>query len=146
MLIPGLGFGIDAGLLFTQNRANLNLGEKEICASQGYSTKRSNLYYLEIPIHLNFKFTNMGGIENTIAPLAFVGPSFSFLVGHNKIDALKYATGELGIEFGLGCELFKKVQIRGSYCMGFTYALKTELLKDYSAQNRTWKASVIYLF
>lgn len=146
LMLPGIGFGLDASLLYTQRGATLHLGEKKIWSSEGYGTERSYLHYIEIPINLKFKYSNLNGIENIIAPYVFAGPSFSFLVAHSKIEALDYAGGEIAINVGLGFELYKKIQVSGSYGWGMTYAVKTKLLDDFSAQNRTWKITVAYMF
>lgn len=154
LMLPGVGFGVDAALLYTQRGATLHLGEKEVWSTQGYGVERSYLHYLEIPINLKFKYSNLNGIENIIMPYVFAGPSFSFLLAHNKIKAsdsdksgpLDYAGGEIAINVGLGFELYKKIQVSGSYGWGMTYALKTKLLDNFSAQNRTWKITVAYMF
>lgn len=146
LMLPGIGFGIDLALLYTQQGATLHLGEKKIWASQGYGTERSYLHYLEIPINVRFKYTNLNGIENTIAPFVFAGPTFSFLLGHNKIDALDYAGATIAVNVGVGFELFRNIQVAGSYAWGLTYAEKTKLLDGYGAQNRTWKLTVAYMF
>ncbi len=146
LMLPGVGFGLDASLLYTQRGATLHLGEKEVWSSQGYGTERSYLHYLEIPINLKFKYSNLNGIENIIMPYVFAGPSFSFLLAHNKIEALDYAGGEVAINVGVGCELYKKIQVSGSYGWGMTYSLKTKLLDNFSAKNRTWKITVAYMF
>ncbi|MDD2960814.1 MAG: outer membrane beta-barrel protein [Muribaculaceae bacterium] len=144
--IPGIGFGINASLLYTQRGATMHLGEKEVWASQGYGNTRSYLHYIEVPINVRFKYSNLNGIENTIAPFVFAGPSFSFLAAHNKIDAISYAGMDLELHVGIGAELYNKIQVAASYGWGMTYALKTNLLDDFSAQNRTWKLTVTYFF
>ncbi|MEF9923645.1 MAG: porin family protein [Muribaculaceae bacterium] len=146
LMLPGIGFGIDASLLYTQQGATLHLGEKPVWALQGYGTQRSYLHYIEIPINVRFKYTNLNGIENTIAPFVFAGPSFSFLLAHNKLEALDYAGGTIAINVGIGFELYKNIQVAGSYAWGMTYAEKTKLLDGYGAQNRTWKVTVAYMF
>ena len=50
------------------------------------------------------------------------------------------------IQVGLGFQLYKKWQVEGCYDLGLTYALKTKLLDNYSARNRTWKLTVTYIF
>lgn len=146
MMFPGIGFGIDFGVIYQLRGATLHLDDRLMWSSQGFGAPRTMLHYVTIPFHLRFKYTNLGGLEETIAPLAFVGQNFGFLAGHNKISALKYAGGDVGIDFGLGVELFKKFQITGSYHLGATYALKTKILTDFSAQNRLWQVSVAWLF
>lgn len=146
LMFPGIGFGVDVGLLYTQRGATLNLGEREIWESQGYTDPRCYLHYIEIPLNLRFKWTRMQGLEDYVAPYVFGGPSISLLAGHSKIDALEYAFGEIGLQCGLGFEIMRRWQIQGSYTWGMTYALKTKLLDDFSAQNRTWSIRATYFF
>lgn len=146
LMVPGIGFGFDASFLYTQRGAKINLGERYIWAEQGYGNERCLLHYIEIPIHLKFKFKNLGGFEHTLMPILFAGPEFSFLMGHSNIDALKYPGGEFGLNVGVGAEILKKVQVNASYCWGLSYALKTKLLDDFIAKNRTWKVSCTYFF
>ncbi len=144
-MFSGIGFGIDIGLLYTQRGATVNLGEREIWSSLGYGSERSYLHFVEIPIHLRYKYTNLNGVEDYIAPFLYAGPTFSFLVAHNKVDAFKYAN-EMGLTLGAGAELWKHWQVSASYTWGMTYTLKTELLTNFSARNRTWDVKLTYLF
>ena len=122
------------------------MGQREIWASDGYGRERSYLHYLEIPVNVRFKWTRMAGLEDYVAPYVFGGPTFSFLMGHSRIPALEYAGGDLGVQCGLGFEVFKHWQIQASYTWGMTYALKTVKLEDFSARNRTWNLRITYLF
>lgn len=146
LLIPGAGFGVDASLLYTQLGGKLHFGDYKVWADDGYGTKRSYQHYLEIPLNLKFRYMNLNGIENTIAPIVFAGPTFTILMGHSNIDALKYAGGEFSVHAGLGAELFRKVQVTASYNWGLTYALETKKLDHYSAKNRYWRVAVAYMF
>lgn len=146
MMFPGIGFGVDFAALYTQRGATLNMGQREIWASDGYGRERSYLHYLEIPVNVRFKWTRMAGLEDYVAPYVFGGPTFSFLMGHSRIPALEYAGGDLGVQCGMGFEVFKRWQIQASYTWGMTYALKTVKLEDFSARNRTWNLRIAYLF
>ncbi|MBQ7942255.1 MAG: PorT family protein [Muribaculaceae bacterium] len=146
LMMPGIGFGFDASLLYSQKGAKLHMGERPVWGLDGYGKENCMLHYLEIPLHLRFKFKNLNGLENVVMPILFAGPEFSFLLGHSKIDAMKYAGGELGLDVGVGFEILRKVQLSASRCWGLSYALKTKVLDDFSAKNRAWKISVTYLF
>lgn len=146
MIFPGIGFGIDFGLNYQTRGAKLHLDQREMWASQGYASPRLWLHYLEIPLHLRFKWTRMNGLEDTFAPFVFGGPSFGFLLGHSKLPAMEYAGGDVGLTAGIGIELFRHWQIMASYTWGVTYALKAAVLTNMSAQNRTWDLRVCYLF
>lgn len=146
LMFPGIGFGVDAGLFYEQRGATLHLGEKEVWASEGYGKERSYLHYLELPVHLRFKWTRMNGFEDYLAPFVFGGPSFSILMGHSDVKALKYAGGDVGLTVGGGVELFRNWQVQCSYTWALVYAEKTKLLDDFSAKNRTLDVRVVYLF
>ncbi|MDE6177189.1 MAG: PorT family protein [Paramuribaculum sp.] len=146
MMFPGVGFGIDFGLLYQMRGAKMHMGEKPLWQWQGYDAPVSRLHTLSLPIHLRFKYERLGGLEDILKPFVFVGPDFGFLVGHNKIDALSYAGGDVAMDFGLGVELFNHLQISGSYGWGLTYTLKTKILTDFSARSDMWQVRVAWLF
>lgn len=146
MMFPGLGFGLDVGLIYSQLGAKVNLGQRKVWSSLGYGDERVRLHNLMIPLHLRFKWTRMNGLEDIIAPFVYGGPDFNILVGHGKCDAFKYAGGNLGLTVGGGFELFKRWQVSASYSWGMTYALKTKLLDNYSARNRSYAFRLAYFF
>ncbi|MDE6628579.1 MAG: PorT family protein [Muribaculaceae bacterium] len=146
MMFPGLGFGVDISALYSMQGATMHLGDRYIWAVDGMGTRRSYLHTLSIPVDLRFKWTRMNGLEDYIAPFVFGGPVFDFHVAHNKIEAMKYAIGSVGIQAGLGVELKKQWQIQASYVWGMTYAMKAVKLIDYSAKSSYWNLRVAYLF
>ncbi len=146
MMFPGIGFGIDLGLLYEKMGAKINLGQKTVWSSLGYGNENVMLHYIHIPVHLRFKWTRMNGFEEKLAPFIFGGPDFTILAGHSNASAFKCAGGELGLTAGAGVELFRRWQVSATYTWGMTYALKTKLLDDYSARNRAWTVRVTYLF
>ena len=146
LMFPGIGFGLDLGLMYSQRGATLHLGEKEVWASDGFGNERTYLHCIELPINLRFKYHRLNGIEDYVAPFVFGGPSFTLLVGHGNIDALEYAGGEMGLQAGLGFEILKNWQIMASHNWGMTYRLKTKKLNDFSARNRSWNIRAVYFF
>lgn len=146
LMFPGIGFGVDFGLLYAQRGATLHLGEQKIWASDGYTDPRTYLHYIEIPINLRFKWTRMNGLEEKIAPYVFGGPTLSILAGHNKLEALEYPGGEFGLQAGIGAEIFRHWQLQGSYTWGMSYAVKTKLLDNFTGRNRTWTIRLTYMF
>lgn len=146
MMFPGIGFGIDLGLLYDMGGAKVNLGEKKIWAVDGYGNERLTLHYIQIPVHLRFKWTRMGGLEDIVAPFVFGGPEFNILAGHSKCDAMDYAGGTLSLSAGLGFEFRKHWQISGCYGWGMTYAMKGRLLDNWSARQNGWTVRLTYLF
>lgn len=146
MMFPGIGFGIDIGALYSAQGATLHLGDRKIWAIDGYGTERSYLHMVQIPVDLRFKWTRMNGFEDTLAPYVFGGPTLSLLAGHNKLDALEYTAGSIGLQCGVGVELFRHWQIQGQYMWGMTFATKMAKLIDDSARTNFWQVRVTYLF
>lgn len=146
MIFPGLGFGVDIGAMYAMQGARLHLGEKYIWHVDGYRTERSMLHTLSIPLNFRFKWTRMDGLEDYIAPFVFGGPVFDFTVAHSKLDAMSYAIGAIGLQAGLGFEVFKKWQIQASHVWGMTYAMKAVKLQNFSAREDYWTVRMTYFF
>lgn len=153
MMFPGIGFGIDLGLIYNNMGAKVNLGSRHLWASQGFGDDHVQLHSLQIPLHLRFKWTRMNGLEEKIAPFVYGGPDFSILLGHTTPkgnpgtrNPYDFAGGELGLTAGLGFELWRHWQISAAHTWGMTYILKTALLDDNSARQRQWTVRVAYLF
>lgn len=146
LMFPGIGFGLDVGAIYSMEGATLHLGDRLIWASEGFGTERTYLHYLQIPVNLKFKWTRMGGFEDKWAPYVFGGPAFSFLMAHSHQPAVSFAGGFVGLQCGLGFELFRRWQVQGSYQWGMTYALKMAKLSDDSARSSGWSFRVTYLF
>ncbi len=146
LMFPGIGFGFDFGIGYDQQGAKINLGEKTIWSSQGYGNEQVYIHNIHIPLHLKFKYTRLNGIENKIAPLVYVGPEFNIQVANDKCEAIKYSGGDFGLVFGVGAEIFRKLQISGTYTWGMSYALKTKLLENYSAKSNQWSVRLAYFF
>ena len=153
LMFPGIGFGMDFGLLYDMMGAKTDLGSREVWASQGFGNQNQMLHAIQIPVHIRFKWTRMNGLEDYIAPFVYGGPDFDILVGHSKFkgdegagDPYKFTGGDLGLTAGGGAELFKRWQVSVQYTWGMTYLLKTRKLDNLSAQNRQWAVRVAYFF
>lgn len=146
MIFPGIGIGIDIGLLYNQAGAEVDLGQKLVWSSDGYGKERVYLHNLNIPLHLRFKYTRLNGLEDKIAPIIYGGPEFNIQVAHGKCKAFKYSGGDFGLTVAGGAELFKRWQLTGGYTWGMTYVLKTRKLDNFSARSRQWFVRCAYFF
>lgn len=146
LMFPGIGLGIDLGLQYNMHGAKLHLGDYEVWSSEGYGTEQSYLHSLQIPVNLRFKYTNLGGTEEKVAPFIYGGPVFDITLGHNKLDALEYPGGAFMLQCGVGGEFFRHYQLSIGYCWGMTYEVRTRKLDNYSARSEGWKVSLSYLF
>lgn len=144
--IPGIGFCIDLGLQYTQRGATMHMGDFKVWSSEGYGIERSYLHYIDIPVHLRFKYQRMNGFERKLAPFVFGGPTFSILAGHSDIDAFDYKSVIVNLEAGFGVELFRDYQISASYGWDVTNAIQAKKLDNFKAKSRTWKIAATYFF
>lgn len=146
MIFPGIGIGLDLGLLYNQSGGEVNLGNRLIWSSEGYGKEKVYLHNINIPVHLRFKFTRLNGLEDKIAPVIYGGPEFNIQVAHGRCKAFDYSGGDFGLTVGGGAELWKRWQITGGYTWGMTYVLKTKLLDHFSARSRQWFVRCAYFF
>jgi hypothetical protein len=145
MMIPGVGFGVDASILYTMRQGKVHFGDKLAWNSQGIETQAVRLHYIDVPLNLKFRYSNLGGLESTLMPFIYAGPTFSFLAGHNKVgDALKYTTVNVLLHAGIGVELFNRVQISGGFSFSVGQNLGTKLLDEHVAKHRTWFVQATY--
>jgi hypothetical protein len=144
---PGGSFGIEASLLYSMRNGKLNLGEKKVWSSQGLGNETCMLHYIDIPINLKYRFNRLNGFENTLTPIVFAGPVITFLAGHNKLDdQLSYSKVSANLQFGIGGELFNKVEIKAGYRIALGETLRTQLLDENTAKNRTFFLTATYYF
>lgn len=148
LMIHGVGFGFDASILYNLRQSRLYMGDRELWRQQGLGSEVCRLHYIDVPVHLKFKYRRLNGVENTVAPIIFAGPTFSFLAGHNNIGdhQLQYTTTSVQLHFGLGVELFNKFQINAGYGFNVGQTCRTTLLDDHVAKNRTWTVTMNYFF
>ena len=145
VMIPGIGFGVDAGLTYGMRSAKVNFGEWKVWNADGFGNENVVLHTVNIPLHLRFKYTRLEGVEEVIAPLAFAGPVFSFNVAGN-CKALEQPVGTVSLDFGLGVELFQKLQITAGYLWGLSYATRTVKLENLSARADGFRVNLAYFF
>lgn len=152
LMFPGIGFGIDFGLLYNMEGAKVNLGSRTIWASEGITDDDLRIHTLQIPVHLRFKWTRMNGLEDIVAPFVYGGPEIGIYAGNSGqrltdgADPFKYAGADLGLAVGGGFEFFRRWQVSCQYTWGMTFITKTVKLEDYSARNRQLAVRVAYLF
>jgi len=144
MNFSGIGFGVEASALYTLKQGKVNYGEKTIWSSIGAGNETVSMHYLDVPLHLKFKWHRLGGLESTIMPLAYFGPQFSFLMHGNHGDLNKYTPVSVYLDMGIGCELKERIQLRGGYNFSIGQSFHTKMLDENVAKNRTWYFNVTY--
>ena len=146
MNFSGIGFGVEASALYTLKQGKVNYGERTVWSSIGAGNETVSMHYLDVPLHLKFKWHRLGGFESTLMPLVYVGPQFSFLVASNHHELNIYPPVNVYLDMGVGCELLERVQLRGGYNFSIGQSLHTKLLDENVAKNRTWYFNVTWFF
>lgn len=146
MNFSGIGFGVDGGLLYTLKQGKVNYGDRTMWSSVGAGNETVSMHFLDVPLHLKFKYNRLNGIETSFMPLVYVGPQFSFLVGGNHRELNTYPPVHVYLDMGLGFELKERVQIKAGYNFSIGQSFHTKLLDENFAKNRTWYANVTWFF
>jgi len=144
MNFSGIGFGVEGSLLYTLKQGKLGYGDRTAWHTLGYGTENVGMHYIDVPLHLKFKYNRLGGAESTIMPMVFAGPQFSFLVHGSHGSLNSYPPVNVYLDMGVGCELFERWQVRGGYNFSVGQSFHTKLLDDNVAKNRTWYFNVTY--
>ncbi|MDE5773790.1 MAG: PorT family protein [Muribaculaceae bacterium] len=146
LMIPGIGFGVDMGLMYNMHSGSVDLGSHPVWSNDGYTDTDITLHTVQIPVHLRFKWTRMNGVEQYIAPFAYVGPAFCFTAAQSKCAAIEHPAGNVGLQFGLGAEIIEHIQFSVCYQWGVSYELRTVKLDNLSARGSSWNINIAYLF
>jgi hypothetical protein len=137
--IPIIGIGIDAAALYSQEGFKLvndNL------------TETFKLNTIEVPVNLKYKLS----IVNLLGVYAAVGPYAAFNLSNNLKEQAKSRSFGAGMNFGLGVELLKHLQVGVNYRLGMTddfSEIQLDNLGNYAdlkAKTKTWSVTATYLF
>lgn len=142
--LPLVGLGVNAGLLYGYK--DYKLKDNEVNA------KLSNYSYLMVPVQLKQTFSVLGlmGVYAKGGPYAefkLGGGDFKF--NQEGMDKIKSKSFGVGLDFGIGVELVKKVEIGMNYRFKLTdnYGDDKIGIKDFtSRKDKTWNVSLTYLF
>ena len=144
MNFSGIGFGVEGALLYTLRQGKVNYGARPMWDAVGADNEMVSMHYLDVPLHLKFKWHRLGGFETTLMPLLYAGPQFSFLVGANHRSLNAYPPVNVYIDMGAGVEIMERVQLRAGYNFSIGQSFHTKLLDDNFAKNRTWYVNLTW--
>lgn len=137
-VMPVFGVGVDAAILYSQK--GVGVGSEEIKTD-----------YIDVPVNLKWKF----GLPILKGYLS-AGPYVGFRVGGDKFWEIPGAIGEqwktetfsAGLNFGVGIELIRHLQVGFNYGLGLTdnYKLETRNNSYKDGKNRGWAITAAILF
>lgn len=133
-LIPGVGLGFDASLMYTSR------------ATKILEISKTNSY-IELPINLKYKLS-LPAISSIVSPYVFTGPSFAFLVSKQDAEAAwKNKKVDVTWNIGLGLELFRHLQVGAGYGFGINKAVEWLGVEEASTgKTRCWTITAAWLF
>lgn len=142
--IPLIGLGVESGILY---------GFKKYDVKEDEIGDLSNYSYLMVPLQLKKSFSLLGTVGvyakgGPYAELKLGGGDFSF--NNESLNKVKSKSFGAGLNFGIGVNLFSKLEV------GMDYRFKlTDNYKDYdpglgdlfkTKKDKTWNVNLTYLF
>ncbi len=144
--VPVIGIGFDLSAMYVRRNSSF--------MAQNNLTKNDR-DYIEIPLNLRYNLS-LPAINNIVTPYLAVGPSVSFLTSKKAIDeAYKNKEVDWALNFGIGVQLVKHLDVSARYGLGLTNTMKTinKLGGDLpvgataiKGKNRYWTISAAWLF
>ena len=140
---PMTGIGFDASVMYVRRNSDF------MAKNSSSNNTSDNRDYIEIPLNLRYNLS-LPVINNVIMPYIAAGPSVSFLTSRRSVEnAFRNKSVDWALNFGIGVQLVKHIDISARYGLGLTKAVKA--ISDYEdagiqGKNRYWTISVAYLF
>lgn len=131
--LPIIGLGVDGALMYSQRNAEL---DGETVKQQG----------LEIPVNLKYTI----GLGSVLGVYIAAGPDFFFNfkdIDLKDIENVDSKKAQVALNLGAGVKLLRKLQVGVTYQipMGNSFELK-DAAGLITAKNKTWQASLAYIF
>lgn len=146
LMIPGIGFGVDFGLKYINRGGKVCFDDQYVWSVDKIGNPNLRMHSIAIPVNLRFKYTRLNGIERIVAPFVYAGPQFNFNVASSKCEAINRTSGSVGVNLGIGAELFRHYQISGGYIWDVTYDCATRKLDNFSSRLQGWTIDFAILF
>jgi hypothetical protein len=141
--VPIIGIGLDAAVMYSQVGMKLpSLGDN---LSVAYKTLKANTLY--IPVNLKYKLTFL----DVVGVYGALGPYANFKLSDNLKNQWESKSFGAGLNFGIGVELLKHLQVGVNYQLGLTEDFSSLTLgsaanEAFKGKTRNWTVSAAYLF
>ncbi len=134
--LPIVGLGVDAAVLYSQSRAQMNNGNDAIA---------DNLKSLEVPINLKWTF----GLGSLASGFIAAGPQFGWNVGNSTFyeEVIQLKNNFTTFNVGVGAKFLRHFQAGVNY--NFSLGKVGQIIDDENLlkiKRKTWQISVAYLF
>ncbi|MDR3652329.1 MAG: porin family protein [Paludibacter sp.] len=145
------GLGVEIGALLSQKGSSFNDSTSIVNRiKQGYK----ELNYLDVPLNLRYRFTlgliGIYGFGGLYAGYALSGKTVDEIANVTQNETFSSFANHLdyGYNFGVGVELFRKIQFGGTWSEGLknTLSSATGLPTPINSTNRVFTVNLVYLF
>jgi len=147
VMLPIANLGFDASVMYVHRTTDVLNSENAPKGDAEYVSVGRD--YVEIPINLKWKI-GIPVVGRIITPYVFTGPSFAFLASKKIIQDYRSRSFDAAWNFGVGLQLFGKLQVGASYGLGMTKALKSIAPSVQGAniegKNKYWTVTAAWLF
>lgn len=152
--VPIINVGFDLSVMYvhrvsaSSSENNALADVKDLLTSKNFRSRD----YIEIPLNLKYKL-GLPAVGKIITPYVFTGPSFSILASKKAIsEAFENKTLDVAWNFGLGVQLFNRLQVGASYGLGMNKSVKllnkvvNTGIDPNSIKNNYWTITAAWLF
>ncbi len=149
VMLPIANLGFDASVMYVHRTTDIVVGNSD-APHGGIAVTEAGRDYIEVPINLKWKI-GLPIVGKVFTPYVFTGPSFAFLTSKKAINAaLQNKTFDTAWNFGVGIQLFSKLQVGASYGLGLTKAMKAVGIGGQAAnidgKNKYWTVTAAWMF
>lgn len=146
LTIPGVGLGIDGGVVYSQEGIDTGIDNVKTDAAQ----------FLSVPIHLRYDL-QIWGVEEIFIPFAMIGPQFNYSMNELKFEdfegqSLGYIVKKANtwrLDMGAGFILWDHLQLSYSYGIPLGQAIQIDEEQGTTTFNYnlgTHRIGVVYYF
>lgn len=149
--VPVIGICADVSVMYSRLDQKFSYDNPDEFTPEewGNNPKNFGKNFLEIPVHLKYKF-NFPMVSNYLSPYLLTGPSFAFNLNKKTFEDVRNRKCQTSWDFGLGVELMSHLQIQAAYCLGMNniakYWKEIDVQNGIKVKNNYWNVSIAYLF
>ena len=147
-MFPSTNIGIDASIMYFNVQTEFLEGMN---SPNQVSRANYRTHFIDLPINFKWKI-GLPVAKNVVTPFLTTGPCFSMIGGARQIavNNIRCKSVTIDWDFGLGAELFNRVQIGVNYGLGLTNAFETFGYKgrwtDIPGKKNSWTITAAYIF
>ena len=151
--VPVIGLGFDLSLMYTRMNSDFTPTTGTLGQGETFSESISK-NFLELPLNVKYKI-GLPVVSRIVTPYIYTGPTFAFRLNKNTLSDISQKKCQTAWNVGLGVELFRHLQVQGSYGFGMSNTVMGIINKatnagiqpeEIKAKNNYWTVTAAWLF